>query len=423
MEITQMNQWLRSIAQVGLVEQLINMAVFVILCLAGYYLVNIGNKYVPANKKLKFRTEQLKLIFFVVVVFLVLSWIYTNAGLFLSLLMPFIIAAVISYAFNPLIVFLTGKKISRTLSVVIFFLSCLLIGAILSVTVIPRMVTEVRQLIERLPTISSRWYNNLSEWFSASLAGYSFTPDSLDEVFEFFDLDLNTLTDWLSESAGDLFLGITTLVSNIVLIVTIPVLTFYFMKDGEQIMNLTKKSVPPANREWVFGVFSKIDHVLGGFIRGRLLVSLFVGIMCGLALLFLGVDFWIILGVIAGITNIIPYLGPFIGAVPAVLMTLAVNPSRTIWVVLVYVIVQQVESSIISPKIVGDRVGLHPALIILSLLVAGSLAGIVGLLVAVPLAAIIKIIIMEVVSWFKKRFPGIYTDDDKKSPEGKEDEK
>ncbi len=405
MDTIQFNEWLKEIIQVGIIERLTGIIVFFLLCLATYYLIHIGNRFVPANKILKFNSGQVKFLLLIIISFLIVAWIFANGNLFLSILTPFIIAGVISYAFNPVIKFMQKKKIGRTWAVVILFLVFTALGIAFSITIIPRLVLEVKQLLERLPGISSRWYGNLSDWFVSNLSRYSFAPGSIDEVLGFFGFDPDSISAKLVNTAGTIFSSIAKILSNVVMVITIPVITFYFMKDGEKIKGFSTSIIPVESKDRILDVSGKIDKVFGGFIRGQIIVSVFVGVMSGIALIIIGVDFWLILGLIAGVTNIIPYLGPFIGAVPAVLMTLALNPSRTIWVILAFVVIQQIESAIISPKIVGDRVGLHPALIIFALLAGGSFLGLVGLIVAVPLAGVIKVIVQELALWIREKYP------------------
>ncbi|MBP9920966.1 MAG: AI-2E family transporter, partial [Proteiniclasticum sp.] len=130
--------------------------------------------------------------------------------------------------------------------------------------------------------------------------------------------------------------------------------------------------------------------------------------LSSIALLILGVEYWLILGMLAGIGDLIPYIGPFLGAIPAVFIALTTDPWKAVWVIVAFLIIQQLEGNLISPKIVGHSVGLHPALIIFMLLVGGALWGLVGLLVAVPLAGVIKVLLEAILDWFKKHYPSIF---------------
>lgn len=180
------------------------------------------------------------------------------------------------------------------------------------------------------------------------------------------------------------------------------------MKDADKISAYAKKFVIPRSRKWVFPLLEKIDGVLGGFIRGQLLVAMIIGLLSSIALLIIGVDYWIVLGILVGLGDMIPYIGPFVGLLPAVVITFASDPWKTLWVLVAFVIIQQIEGSFISPKIVGNSVGLHPVVIIFVLLIGGSLGGLIGLLVSVPLAGVFKVIVESILDWFKARYPNVF---------------
>lgn len=400
----------------GILLQLNLAALLILLALGGYFLFQMGNDRLAKERRLRFGAEELKLFLLLLLLLVLLGWVVRRSALLLSLLAPFLIAGVLSYALNPAVLFLKGKGLSRTKAVATLFLTFLLFLLGLSLSIFPMLGEELTRLGDMLPELSQEWYRRFADWYETHLSNQPLVPESLSGLLDYFDVELKSLTEWLLQSSGSLFQGISMLASSLVSLVTIPVLTFYFMKDGEKIFELLKKSIPPRIRSHVFPVLQAIDGVLSGFIRGQILVALFVGVLSGMALLLLGIDFWILLGLIAGITNIIPYLGPFIGAIPAVLVTLATNPGRTLWVILAFVIIQQVESSLVSPKIVGNRVGLHPTLIILSLLLGGALGGLVGLIVAVPLAAVLKVLVQALLSWLGRRYPRLYQEEDAASP-------
>ena len=398
-------QTIESTRNLGALEQLILIALFVLLCLTVYFLYHIGNRHVEQERKLHFTKKHLKLIFFLLLGILALWWMMGNSSLLLSILTPFIIAGVLAYAFNPVVKYLIKLGVSRLLAVIIIFV--VLIGAItgFSIVFFPMLVEEITSLVAALPQISESWYERVSEWYESTIGEQSPAPDTIEGVLEYFNIGLQSVTDWFSRSASDILSGIGSFASSLVHIVTIPVLTFYFMKDGDEITDFSKKLMLPRSRKWVFPLMHKIDDVLGGFIRGQLLVALIIGILSSIALLILGVDYWIVLGLLAGIGDLVPYIGPFLGAVPAIFITLATDPTKALWVVVAFIIIQQIEGNLISPKIVGHSVGLHPAAIIFVLLVGGALWGLVGLLVSVPLAGVLKVILESILSWFKLNYP------------------
>lgn len=151
--------------------------------------------------------------------------------------------------------------------------------------------------------------------------------------------------------------------------------------------------IPLSKRSELLQLWEEIDEVLINFIIGNLTVALLVGSCTAFGLAMIGMDFPLLLGIITGITNIIPYFGPVIGGIPAVLLALLKSQKLAFYVIIVIVVVQQLESNFISPKVLGKSVGLHPLIVIFILLAGGELGGIVGMLIAVPLTAVLKIIV------------------------------
>lgn len=398
-------QTIESTRILGTLEQLILLAIFVLVCLTVYFLYHIGNRHLEQSRRLEFTSKRVKLILFMLLGLMALWWIMGNSSLLMSILTPFIIAAVLAYAFNPVVKYLVKMGLSRLLAVILIFV--VLIGAItgFSIVFFPMLVEEISSLAAALPEISENWYGRFSEWYESTIGGQSGAPDTVEGVLDYFNIGVQSITNWFRGSASSILSGIGSFASSLVHLVTIPVLMFYFMKDGEEITDFSKKLVLPRSRRWIFPLMDKVDGVLGGFIRGQLLVAFIIGILSSIALLILGVDYWIVLGLLAGIGDLVPYIGPFLGAVPAVFITLATDPTKALWVVVAFIIIQQIEGNLISPKIVGHSVGLHPAAIIFVLLVGGALWGLVGLLVSVPLAGVLKVIIESILAWFKLNYP------------------
>ncbi len=148
----------------------------------------------------------------------------------------------------------------------------------------------------------------------------------------------------------------------------------------------------------------EINDIISKFIRGQLLDGLIVGLISSIGLSIIGLDFAILIGITAGIANVIPYVGPLIGCIPAIIVgILSPNPIMALWAVLLLLAVQQLDSAVISPKIVGDSMGLHPIFVIMAIIIGGNLAGILGMLLSVPVAGIIKLFLMKVVTKRQKQ--------------------
>lgn len=177
-------------------------------------------------------------------------------------------------------------------------------------------------------------------------------------------------------------------------------ISFYLLKDYEFFGRIYNKIMllffSREKLSSINSVIGEINQVVSRFIRGQLLDSLIVGLLSSIGLTIIGLDFAIIIGFAAGIANIIPYIGPIVGSIPAIIIgILSPNPMVAVWAVVVFVIVQQLDSIVISPKIVGDSIGLHPVFIILAITIGGSVAGILGMLLSVPILGVIKLFVSK----------------------------
>ncbi|MHB9095614.1 MAG: AI-2E family transporter, partial [Eubacteriales bacterium] len=176
-------------------------------------------------------------------------------------------------------------------------------------------------------------------------------------------------------------------------LVIAPIFAFYMLKDIEHIKNSFTLTMPRRYRSDVLAIGRDINEIISGFLRGHLLICVIIGVLTGVGMYIIGLDFALIIGLIAGVAELVPYLGPFIAAVPAVSLALLISRRTAFYAVLVILIVQQLENAVISPKILGKSMGLHPLAVIFAIMAGGELYGFLGILLAVPVAASIKVIL------------------------------
>ncbi len=327
-------------------------------------------------------------VFFIFILALfILYGIFSLRGTILTVLFPFAASLVIAYLLNPLLEFICQRRIPRSVGILIIYIAFILGLLLLSINLIPSLVNEMQKLLVRVP-----WYSMQIQLFFEEMQQdyYRFNlPDSIRKVIdaniqEFQDMIINLL-----EAVTD---TVINLFSHIFLLVLIPLLVFYILKDLDHIKRSFYKTVPHKYRGRVRAALEDIDKTLGAYVRGQLFISLFVASMVYVGLVVLGVEFAIILAIINGITNVIPYFGPIIGAVPAFFIALLESPLLALKVVIMIIIVQQIESHIVAPTVFGRNLGLHPVVVILSLLAGGSLFGFLGLIFAVPVVAVSKVL-------------------------------
>lgn len=305
-----------------------------------------------------------------------------------GILVPFVVAVITAYILLPVVKALTQKKIPVTLAIIIVYFSVAGLIIIIAFYVFPEIFSELNGFAEAVPhytVLFQKWIGQIQDNYSNFRL-----PESIRQAV---DETVASLEQRLVQTTKGMAMATFELFSSSLCIVIVPILTFYFLKDHEIIVKKLLSFLPPRYRTELMNLWLPVNGVLRRFIRGHLLVAVIVGILTGLGLALLGVNYAVTLGFIAGLADIIPYFGPIIGAVPAVGLALLQSKKLAIYVMLVMFAIQQLESSIISPKIIGDSVGLHPLVIIFVLLLGGFFFGVLGMLVAVPVAAVLRIVI------------------------------
>ena len=340
---------------------------------------------------------------FMLVVFLVfLIWFLKDAS---QIITPFIISFALAYLFDPLVAKLETWKIKRWISVLAIVLFVLAILVVLSIVLVPIIVNELTDLIK----MSISYSNNAADWLGLK-SGELLTLVKIDnnKIQEFLITELpskiQSLLETVFKGALNITSALSTAIGQLLNLVLIPFLFFYLLKDFDKIKKWFTNLLRSDNKYNFKSYADKIDEIISGFFRGQLTVCLIVAILTGLGLAVFNVKYALIIGITAGVLNIIPYVGLFITLVFSILITLF-SPDPVLSVIKVVVIieiVQILEGSFLSPKIVGDRVGLHPAWVMFSILILSHLFGFLGLLLAVPIAATIKIFVVEAMNSLSK---------------------
>ncbi|ODN67518.1 AI-2E family transporter [Methylophaga muralis] len=310
-----------------------------------------------------------------------------------SVLTPFFVAALLAYLGDPLVDRLEKSRLSRTGAVCVVFGVFLLSGLILLLIFIPMLSGQLVSLFEKMP--------NYLDQLQSSIEPLLQTIGLSTEM-----IDLNTLKtafkDYWSEAgkfAGDLFgymthsgMVILQLLTNLVLI---PVLTFYLLRDWDDLVARIREILPRKHAGKITQISIECDDMLAGFLRGQLMVMLALSIIYSIGLMFIGLDLALLLGVIAGVVSFVPYLGLFVGIT---LAGLAAYLQFQEWlpvlmVVLVFGFAQSIESMFLTPRFVGERIGLHPVAVIFAVMAGGTLFGFVGVLLALPVAAVVMVLL------------------------------
>ncbi|MEM7431402.1 MAG: AI-2E family transporter [Pseudomonadota bacterium] len=307
-------------------------------------------------------------------------------------LTPFIASALLAYIGDPLADRLQKYKMPRTVAVVLVFVLTFLVIGGLVLLVGPLIQSQVAALVAALPDIVSRIEQ---EWLP------SLYP--LLDMEGADDVGLGAFVSRYSEYAGTVgatvFGAITkssgALLAAVLSLFLIPIITFYLLRDWDDIMGHIGALIPGQQRPTVLRLARETDEVLGAFLRGQLLVMLALSLIYSVGLGIVGLKFAIAIGVVSGLVSFVPYLG-FVFGITLAGLTVALEPDplwKMVGVVATFAIAQGIEGSILTPKLVGDRIGLHPVLIIFAVAAGGQLFGFFGILLALPVAAILSVVV------------------------------
>lgn len=316
-----------------------------------------------------------------------------------DILSPFIWGGVMAYLLERPVTWIEKKGWSRSGAI---FTTFFVLGGLLLLgggLLLPSFIKEIDHMGDQFP----RYIDDTRGWFSSVRYQYDRVALPLSVRLAINDAFVRMEASMVN-SLKRLVEGVIFGYSSFITLIFAPILSYYLLKDAETIKRRFTSLLPSGWRSDVLGLMSEIDDVLIGFIKGNLLIALIVGTLTAVTLNLLGVDYALTLGFIAGISDFIPYLGPLIGGVPAVAVAMLESSRLALYVALSIFIIHQLEGGIIAPKILGDRVGLNPLLVVFALLAGGKLWGMAGMILGVPLAASIKVII----SFIYNRWLGVY---------------
>ena len=353
-----------------------------------------GNRFAGISRVMRWGLTAWSIIGVLILAYIAIRFVLVPVRIIFP---PLLVAAVIVYLLNPIVSRLQGRGIPRvwgTLITYVVFLSLLGIGLRFLIPLLADQISAFAKAVPSLLEGVQTWANDLSRRFNVD-------PNSIDLV--------TTLSP--SGGGGEFISRIFSFTAGIlhVLIVLILgiVLAFYLLVDLPKIRRNAILLVPIRRRAEVRSVLSRVSSAVGGFLRGQLLVALFVGLASMLGLYIVGLPYWALVGAVAGLFNLIPLIGPFIGAIPALFIAFSTNDTTGLlkmdpgWAMALgsaaaLTIVQQVDNHIISPNVVARTVKLHPVSVMLGLLVGGTMLGLVGMLLAVPTIATVKIVMLHI---------------------------
>jgi predicted PurR-regulated permease PerM len=300
----------------------------------------------------------------------------------------FVLGGAIAFMIQPAVTRLVALGIPRVLAIVVTFVVIIAVLAGLVLLIVPLVVNEVGQLQRQAPTLAAAAQDRIN-----SLQG---SPIQILGI----SIDIKAATETISTHLKDYLLGqfgnaVTiglTALTTLLQVVLMFIVAFLLALDAAAFRRLLRRLVPNDYRTDFDQIWRKVRKMLYAYVRGQLIIAALIGVLSGIACAVLGVPDAVALGMIAGVTALIPYLGPFIGAVPAILVGLAASPIKALLIAVVYFLISNVILNFVYPKVMGDAVRLSPILVIAAFIAGYSWAGILGMFVAVPIAATLRIL-------------------------------
>lgn len=307
-----------------------------------------------------------------------------------TLFFPFLVAGILYYLFRPIVQWMEKFKISRAISILLIYL--LFIGGIVLIGFLigPPLKVQVENLAKDMPQMIEVSKEKVIELSKQPWIDQQMKDIKWDEI-------LAPLTEYLKNGLlqiGSNLAAFFKVITNILVVfVTVPFILYYMLKEGERFPAYLLRLLPEKEREQGLKVLGEMDQALSSYIKGQILVSVFVGVLVYIGYLIIGIDYSLILALVAMFTNVIPFIGPMLAVIPAVVVAFIDSPFMVVKVLIVAVVAQQLEGNLVSPMVMGKNLNIHPLTIIVLLLVAGSIGGFLGLLLAVPTYAVAKVVI------------------------------
>lgn len=355
---------------------------------ATYYMVNIGNNYVDDKRKVRLNLRKILKYVLIFAGAAIIITIFKSYNSLRYLLNAFLTSVVIAYVLNPLVKWLETRytKLKRKWWILIIFLALFLILVFMMVSLLPRTINEFSKLVNNFPI-----YLDQAKKVVIDLSHKYFGRDVLNlEKLKVRDIFGKLGTSDFNFSS--MMVGVKSTFSKIFIAVLVPIFVFYLLNDKEIFIKKLKGLIPEKYREQSVEIGKKMDESVFKYVKGKILMAIYVGAAVGIFLGIIGVDFALVIGIITMFADIIPYIGPFLGLAPATVFALLDSPTKAIFVIIMFLFLQWTENNIVGPKIMSDQLGYHPMFVLVITIAGGFLFGFVGMIFALPFVIALEVV-------------------------------
>ncbi|MEZ7609545.1 AI-2E family transporter [Staphylococcus capitis] len=323
---------------------------------------------------------------------------------------PIIVSLILFYLFNPLVNLMERYRIPRLLGITIIYVAIVGIITLIVNLLIPIIGSQIEGFIKNSP----HYLNKITQSVE-KITTNSFLSSYMSQVNDWLESAQKKIPSMLSEyfdGFGPKLASFAEAVSNVgFVIVTTPFILFFMLKDGHRFKDYSTKIMPPKFRKDFHDLLEKMSVQVGSYIQGQIIVSFCIGVLLLIGYSIIGLKYPLVLASIAAVTSVVPYLGPTIAISPAIVIAIITSPWMLLKLVIVWTLVQFFEGHFISPNVMGKTLKIHPLTIIFILLCAGNLMNVVGVIIGIPLYAVLKVLVSHLFLLFKRRYNRYYGED------------
>lgn len=364
---------------------------FLILLIAGlisYYLIRIGNRGVKKEHQIEINWNIfIKALLFVLALVGIVA-LYRRFEILQTTTFTLFISILLAFLLNPIVNYMEKKGIKRGTGTIITYITILLIIVFLFVSIIPDLITQISSLVSNLPSSINYTYRQIEKL----LINYNIDLKILSNIRTEVNKYLLELANNIPEWTGTFITAVQGSISSFISMVLVPIITYYLVVDKDKIIGGLYNAIPRNIKHDASYLYREINFAMNDFVRNRAIMSLFVGVAYGLMLSLFRLPFAWAIGFLAMIFDIVPYIGPVVATVPALIFAFIKSPILFVWVAILSWVIQMIEQNIIGTKLFSGASGLHEIVVLLSIIIGGGILGVWGMILSVPIVLVFKIL-------------------------------
>ena len=369
-------------------QYLLFFLILLIAALVSYYLIHIGNRAVKENQQVRINWNTfIKALLFVLAIVGIVA-LYKRYEILQTTTFALFISILLAFLLNPIVNFMEKKGIKRGIGTIITYITIILIIAFLFVSIIPDLIIQISSLASNLPSSINYTYRQIEK----ILINYNIDLKILSNLRTEVNRYLLELANNIPQWTGTFITAVQGSISSFISIVLVPILTYFLLVDKDKIIRALYNAIPKNIKHDASYLYREINFAMNDFVRNRAIMSLFVGVSYGLLLSVFRLPFAWAIGFLAMIFDIVPYIGPVVATVPALIFAFIQSPILFIWVAVLSWVIQMIEQNIIGTKLFSGASGIHEIVVLLSIIIGGGILGVWGMILSVPIVLVFKIL-------------------------------